>query len=272
MGQVKVGITVVGCGGGFYHMLPAFTNTLNCMARMGYEPHILLVDPDTIEDRNKYRQWGGAAGQAKVDIAAATLADLWGRREIMVAADMVKEKHLCQEGMEEGVVLVLVDNHLARAQVHRSLWEMSLPYVVIEITGGNTKRDGWADGCVFEEGRTIRNDWGPRHITVFMDAREEMKPKPPEQAKPPTCAVQDEAFVGQTVESNMMTARLLMGVLGGMWFRLQYPQCFRWEHGEGGIITMKEKWLPEESRPSKTGVDREALVEEYLSGIPRLDQ
>lgn len=263
----QVGMTIVGCGGGLYHMMPALVNTIHCMEQDGAQVHVRLVDPDTIEDRNKYRQWDGVPGNVKVNLAGRMLSQ-YGIQYVEPCPNTVQEAHLAMPTDIE-VVLVLVDNHLARAQVHRSLYEMKLPYPVFEITGGNTKRDGWADGCIFENGRII-GDWGLRHLGVFCEAREEMKPQAPKEV---TCVAQGEAFVNQTIQSNMLTARLLIGVLSGMWFRGQIPYAFLWSTTEQGVPApngvrhdIVESWYDSEKVPEQRD------VEEYMAGIPRLEK
>lgn len=265
----RVGITVIGCGGGFYHLLPSFVNTLHCMEREGWEPRVRLVDPDTIEEHNKYRQWGSRSGgraEFKTYVAATSLEHMLVRERGFVeeCTEYAWESHLRWDRVDAGIVLVLPDNHLCRAQVHRSLWEMKLPYPVVEITAGNTKQDGWADGCIFQDGKIV-NDWGPRHLSVFFEAREEMKPKTTEVVE--TCVVNPEGYVNQTIEANMLTARLVIGVLSGMWFGGKTPSRCAWSIGGKGRedeVDMVEWWAP--------GITQDTDVETYMQGIPRLER
>lgn len=265
----RVGITVIGCGGGFYHLLPSFVNTLHCMEREGWEPQVRLVDPDTIEEHNKYRQWddGGVPGMSKVGQAWHIGNEMGDGRQIPWAPiqGRAREHHMDWSGVKDqvdaGIVLVLPDNHLCRAQVHRSLWEMKLPYPVVEITAGNTKEDGWADGCIFQDGKIV-NDWGPRHLSVFIEAREEMKPKTTEVVE--TCVVNPEGYVNQTIEANMLTARLVIGVLSGMWFGGLRPGKFEWFNTEADGIALREWW--------NEMIIETTRVEDYMQGIPRLER
>ena len=197
----------VGVGGVFYHglsRLPAFLHRRGDM-------DVMLIDPDVVEKRNALRQWGGiSVGHDKVEAAHTVLSYLTHchhiyniKESIESAGDITRHVVMTMhaDDYEKYVVVHAPDNHMCRMAVHEGCAELyrvsGKP--VVEITGGNTIKNGYAYSCIHHHSR-IDGDWVDRHPDIPEEAAKEIELI----AHPAPCG--DMGTVEQSISSNQLTA------------------------------------------------------------------
>jgi len=142
-------VVLVGLGGGLYNGLTGFVNWIGNQTDV---ERVMLIDPDTIEERNGVRQWRRNVGGDKVDEADRLMDELglgkssliWNNRfEDVVGLDDELLRY------EEVVVIETVDNHMCRVAVYDWVVKLAQDKLkVTYVTGGNDVEGGYAAGMV----------------------------------------------------------------------------------------------------------------------------
>jgi PRTRC genetic system ThiF family protein len=147
-------IVIVGCGGTGAQVARIIARIVYDMRRARlHTPHITLIDPDIVEEKNVGRQLFTAAdaalGLSKAEIVARRLNMALGLDIAWIAEPVSAEKHLDRYGAQ--LIVSCVDNHLARRELHQASG--------ILIGAGNHR-----DGGQVVIGNTADADLMRRHI------------------------------------------------------------------------------------------------------------
>ncbi len=195
---MKTVLVCVGCGGVFYHGMSQISPLV---AREGIEK-VVLVDPDTVEEKNAGRQWG-SVGMLKVNTAILALMNMGVEVKILQA---IGEKFTSKvmDGMDKFDRVVLVatpDNHRCRMEVLNAGMVLVdlLEVEVVVVIGGNGVDGGYAYG-MWMKGEEVMGNWDKRHP----DIREEAEKEALALANPEGCGNLDESEE-QSVGGNHMT-------------------------------------------------------------------
>ena len=198
-------VIVIGVGGLVYGGL---TRMANFLVRQEVD-ELVLIDGDSIEEKNKRRQWANRVGMHKVCVAGAMLRELRGHdvaiREI---ARMYERGAAGFEGAvgecdEEVMVIVLPDNDRARIAAYE--WAKEISGIVESgtcflVMAGNGLDSGYASGCVWAGGQECKGDVLARRPEIALEARKEEEMI----AHPQGCG--DMGGEEQSVQANMLTA------------------------------------------------------------------
>lgn len=232
--NIKTEVHMVGCGGVFYHGIPAMVCWLNRRGKTVGRIH--LYDPDKVEERNGLRQWGRDVGERKVAIAQGILLGLGVQQHIMghpeAAPPMSFDKDMQQ------LVVVIPDNHLTRVRVFGELRQhqedTNWKYPAVCITGGNTLMDGYAYSSMFGGG-TIWCNWLLRHHDIREEAVAEATAEALRLEEGNTGCANTPGPDEQTVLGNTLTAACIWSLVEEA---MGYEKVgeMRWFRGESGDI------------------------------------
>jgi molybdopterin/thiamine biosynthesis adenylyltransferase len=250
-------VVIVGAGGLLYHCMPSLATLLRSYRRPDLRMELVIIDPDVVEEKNRSRQWGDV-GSSKVYLAASRLDELGveayefpeGYKKRVSRENLLVEKHTAML-----VVICLPDNHLARAQVHKALWEEAKKNPEVEVWGlfaGNTANSGWCASSLYtREG--ILGDWIPDHRDVVDEAMREVAGETAGES----CGMVEEEQEGQTIESNQQTGCLVVRTLLGLLVE-----------GRAESRTWCNRRIPGEITPSGVAAKNKALG--YMDRIPSM--
>lgn len=222
-------LVVVGCGGVTYHGMSRMVTWMNRRT----SGRVTFVDPDTLEGRNKTRQWGLQEGTPKVAAACDLVRQLGHEAQgftqrIEEVKEPVGSKFLTRSRV---LVVSAPDNHQARVQTHRicSSWAADYRIEVVEITAGNGLDHGYALGCVHTSDGVCRGDWTQTHPDIVEGAQAERRA----QGRPVACGELDDGGPVQSEESNHLTAGCLWSLAERMW--KGWVGEYRWETDRDGV-------------------------------------
>lgn len=227
-------VTIVGCGGVFYHTA---TSLATCLNSIGGEGEIICVDPDTVEVRNISRQWAPtrSGDNNKAARAAALLTELCPDFRVASAGQPVMQTHL----VGRDLVICVPDSYTTRYAVYRELVSLSKgrKEPVVFVTAGNDGDNGWACGSLIQGGKT---SWCLLETvpSIIAGTRAELSGEEGAMG----CGLREEDFPGQTAAANLKTAALLQEAVytgvregeGGLW---------RWDQ-DGPAWTSTERLVP----------------------------
>jgi PRTRC genetic system ThiF family protein len=116
-------IVIVGCGGTGAQVARIVARIIYDMRRARlHTPKIILIDPDTVEEKNVGRQLftpaDAALGLPKVEVVGRRLNMALGLDIAWIVEPFNHEKHGDRYGSQ--VVISCVDNHLARRELHQA--------------------------------------------------------------------------------------------------------------------------------------------------------
>ena len=247
--EISTLVCGVGVGGVFYHGLSMMSNFIQKREDVG----LLLLDHDVVEEKNRLRQWGFGVGESKVSVAEKILSPLTSgcligtvvgkietvktlQEEVLKFAQRVQETGEYEMKVQRIFVIHAPDNHLCRMLVHEGCGSLQrlVKKPVIEITGGNTVRDGYAYGCRHEDSGCL-GDFLKRHPDIKISAENEIK----KIESPMPCGGLEET-VEQTSHSNSLTANCIWSLAEKM-SRSDFVGEIIWSTDEDNRVWIQEK-------------------------------
>jgi hypothetical protein len=169
-------IAFVGCGGVFYHGMGL---AKTWMVRRGLDDmNVVCIDPDSIEPRNRTRQWPGAkTGMEKAMLGVTELITVapTGTSYSCVTSEVKLD---CWGGVAprgEVWLVVIPDNHrtrLAWAKYGQELSRKDDVEHVTFVTAGSSLTGGWASSTRWIKGTEVR-DWLKPHPDIVLEAKKE---------------------------------------------------------------------------------------------------
>lgn len=162
-------VIMVGCGGIAYQARSLFNAWLMEQRTKGHNLMVHLVDPDTLEEKNKVRQWCEYAEGPKVDlmdlsipvgIDTYTYVSKWHQ----ACPQIEQALEETQEGDPIRVtVFAYPDNNECRFEIEKDMqrWfeDFKKDIEIVGVTGGNGDKEANAFGFLIREDGTA-NGWG----------------------------------------------------------------------------------------------------------------
>jgi len=207
-------VTVVGVGGTGAQVARILGRIVYDMQRARrHTPQIVLIDPDTVEEKNVGRQLFSPSvlGMPKAEVVGRMLNLALGLDVRWIVDDVDPVKHFDRYG--GNLVVSCVDNHEARQAIHRVNG--------IVLGGGNHHQN--AQVCIgntddldlmrrFIDGRDGKYPYLPKEGLLFPEL---LQPEPPRPSPPVSCGERIE-----TGEQSLLVNDWMANIIGQYAYRL----------------------------------------------------